>query len=51
MGKIKIEIPKDKKKLQEQIQALEYLVKHDTNEKDKEIHQEALNNLKIALKE
>lgn len=51
MGKINIEIPKDIKKLHQQIQALEYLIKHDTNEKDKTIHQGALEGLRAALKE
>ena len=41
-------IPKDPKKRAEIIFALEYLLAHDTNEKDREIHKAALEKLKAA---
>lgn len=47
---MKIEIPKDKDKILKQIQALEWQLKQDTNPKDKAIHQEALKDLKTALR-
>ncbi|MGI6226620.1 MAG: hypothetical protein ACOYJ1_10225 [Peptococcales bacterium] len=47
---MKIEIPKDKDKILKQIQALEWQLKQDTNPKDKVIHQEALKDLKTALR-
>ena len=46
----KVEIPKDKDKLLKQIQALEWQIEQDTNPKDKVIHQEALKDLKKALR-
>lgn len=47
---LKVEIPKDKNKLLKQIQALEWQIKQDTDPKDKVIHQEALKDLKTALR-
>ena len=49
-GKMKVEIPKDKERIKQQIQALEWQIEQDTNEKDKAIHQEALKDLQAALK-
>ena len=46
---IKVVVPNDKKKIQQQIQALEYLITVDTIEKDKKIHQYELQNLKDTL--
>lgn len=46
----KVEIPKDKDKLLKQIQALEWQIEQDTNPNDKVIHQEALKDLKTALR-
>lgn len=43
---LKIEIPKD---IEEQIYILEYLINTDTREKDKQIHQKALDELKKCL--
>ena len=43
--------PKDIRKIQQQIKALEELIKNDTNEKDREYHQMALQELKQKLKE
>ena len=44
-----LEIPSDKDKIKKQIKALEYQLTIDTDIKDKEIHQQALNDLKRAL--
>ena len=43
-----IVVPKDPKKREEMIFALEYQLTHDTSEKDKEIHKAALEKLKAA---
>ena len=51
MNKIKIEVPKNHKKLENQMRALEWQIERDTNDKDRVIHQEALEELKAALKE
>lgn len=48
---LKAKIPKDENKLKQQIRALEYQLKQDVTNKDKEIHIMALNTLKSALKE
>lgn len=45
----KVEIPTDKNQLAKQIQALEYVLSNDVNEKDKKIHSEALKDLQEAL--
>lgn len=47
---IKVEIPKDARQIKQQIQALEYAMRTD-NDKDRKIHQEALDSLKGALDE
>ena len=39
---LKVEVPKDKKKLEQQIAALRYQISIDTNETDRKIHEEAL---------
>ncbi len=39
---LKVQIPKDRKKLGQQIEALRYQISVDTNEEDKRIHEEAL---------
>ena len=41
-----IEVPKDKIKLQRQIEALEYFLQHDTDQQSIEIHTQALKTLK-----
>ena len=41
-------VPKDPKKREEMIFALEYQLANDTNEKDREIHKAALEKLKAA---
>lgn len=46
---LNIIIPKEVAKIKQQITALEYLIAVDTNAKDKEIHQQALNQLKQSL--
>lgn len=46
---LRVEIPKDKKKLMQQIKALEYVSKNDTNKKDIEIHRKALKELQEQL--
>lgn len=40
-------IPKNKQELQKQITALQYAIAHDTNAKDKQIHELSLTQLKI----
>lgn len=42
-------VPNDKKKLKEQKKALEWLLAQDTNEKDKQIHKQALEAINKAL--
>ena len=39
---LKVVIPDSPKKLQQQIDALKYLIEHDTREKDKSMHLQAL---------
>jgi hypothetical protein len=48
---LKVIIPKDKIKIRKQIKALEYQFKNDTNDKDRKIHEEALEQLKKMLLE
>lgn len=43
-------IPKDKKKLKQEIEALEYLLQQECDEKSKEIYQQTLRQYKTALK-
>lgn len=47
---IKFIPPTDFEKISRQIQALEWQIKQDKNDKDKLIHQQALNTLKERLK-
>jgi hypothetical protein len=47
---LKIEVPQDKNEIKKQIAALEWAVKHDTNEKDRNIHTQSLKTLQGALK-
>lgn len=46
---IEVIVPNDKAKLQRQIKALEHLIKNDVSEKDRMIHQAALEKLKAEL--
>ncbi len=39
---LKVQIPKDHRRLEQQIEALRYQISVDTNEEDKRIHEEAL---------
>ena len=48
MLKPTVVIPKDPKKIDELIFALEYQIQNDVNEKDREIHKAALEKLKAA---
>lgn len=45
---LKVVIPDSPKKLQQQIDALKYLIEHDTREKDKSMHLQALADLEAA---
>lgn len=47
---LKVVVPEDQKKLRKQTQALKYLIKNDTTDKDKLIHQEALKVLEGKFK-
>lgn len=47
---LQVQIPTDKSKILNQIQALKYQIRMDTNEKDKVIHQKALIELEKHLK-
>jgi len=49
--KPRIIIPNEKSKLEQQITALNYLIKHDKTEKDRLIHIKALEDTKTALEE
>lgn len=46
---LKVEIPKDRNKLKQQIEALRYQISVDSNEKDKQIHEKALLTLEAAM--
>lgn len=46
---LKVCIPVPKEKIQKQIEALKYVLSHDINEKDKEIHADAIELLEKAL--
>ena len=48
---LEVVIPEDTKKLKQIITALEHQIKVDKCEKDKRIHQAALNSLRAALRE
>lgn len=45
---LRVESPKDRKKLEQQIAALKYQISADTNETDREIHEYALRELEKA---
>lgn len=45
---LKVQIPKDSRKLNQQIEALRYQISVDSNEEDKRIHEEALQTLEAA---
>jgi DNA-directed RNA polymerase specialized sigma24 family protein len=47
---LKVIIPKEKEKILRQIESLQEMIKEDTNDKDRKIHQEALDATKEALK-
>ena len=46
---LKVEVPKDKKKIKQQIAALKYQISIDTNETDRKIHGDALRVLEKTL--
>lgn len=46
---LKVNVPKSKEKLIQQITALEYAIKQDTREKDKRIHESVLKLFKKEL--
>ncbi|MEW9124571.1 MAG: hypothetical protein AB2421_17800 [Thermotaleaceae bacterium] len=46
---LKVVIPKEKKKIEQLIKALEKQIKIDTNERDRQIHTMALGKMKEAL--
>lgn len=50
MNKPSLQIPTDLKQLKKQISALKYQLQHDTNEKDREIHKQALEDLRATEK-
>ena len=50
IGIPKVQIPKDKAKIKQQIKALKYQITQDTREEDKRIHEQALKDLEEALK-
>lgn len=47
---MKVEIPKDERKLKHQIEALEWLLAHDQDDLSREIHGKALEDSKKALR-
>jgi len=47
----KIQIPESKEKIMRQINALETMIKEDTNDYDRHVHETALNDLQKALKQ
>lgn len=49
MDKLKVVTPEDKEKILKQIEALEWQIKEDKNDKDRQIHKEALKDLKNKL--
>ena len=48
---LKVEIPNSLDKLTQQIEALKYLIANDTNDKDREIHKQALADLEAVRNE
>lgn len=49
IGIPKVQVPKDKAKIKQQIEALKYQLTQDTREEDKRIHEQALKDLEEAL--
>lgn len=49
MTQIKVVTPEDKDEILKQIEALEWQIKEDTNDKDRQIHKVALKELKDKL--
>ena len=49
-GELNVCITNDVERIKKQIKALEYIISIDTNETDKEIHKNALKELKNKLK-
>lgn len=47
---VKVIVNNDRAKIQKQIQALEWQIKHDTDDKSRQIHKEALKQLKQKIK-
>ena len=47
---LRVEIPKDERKLRNQISALEWLLAHDQDDLSKEIHWKALEDSRNALR-
>ncbi len=47
---LKVCIPKDQDRIKRQIKALKWQLTQDTNDKDKEIHLNAIKSLELALK-
>lgn len=45
---LRVEVPKDKNKLEQQIASLKYQISVDANETDRKIHEEALRALEEA---
>ena len=49
MKMLNVQVPRDRKKLEKQIKALECLLSQDTDEVSKNIHRQALESCKQAL--
>ena len=47
---LQVEIPTDQEKLKQQILAIEYQLLQDDNDKDREIHQQVLHELRKNLR-
>ena len=48
---LKVEIPTDQEKIKQQILAIEYRMLQDNNDKDREIHQEVLHELRKNIRD
>ena len=48
---LSVDIPNSKEEIKRQIDALNYALKTDKNDKDRQIHQDAINILEKALKD
>lgn len=46
---LNVVIPKDRKRIKRQIEALKWQVERDTNDKDRQIHLQAIKDLEKAL--